>query len=50
MDHVGGSHRVPEEVQHIKLETLIPPYHTAMDGDTAGVYGLADVASLRDIE
>ena len=24
--------------------------HTALDGDTAGVYGLADVASLRDIE
>ena len=26
MDHVRGSHRVPEEVQHIKLETLIPPW------------------------
>ena len=24
--------------------------HTALDGDTAGVYELADVASLRDIE
>ena len=46
MDHVRGSHKVPEEVQHIKLETLIPPWN----GDTAGVHGLADVASLRDIE
>ena len=26
MDHVRGSHRVPEEVQNIKLETLIPPW------------------------
>ena len=26
MDHVRGSHRVPEEVQHIKLETLILPW------------------------
>ena len=26
MDHVRGSHKVPEEVQHIKLETLIPPW------------------------
>ena len=25
-------------------------HHTALDGDTTGVYGLADVASLRDIE
>ena len=25
MDHVWGSHKVPEEVQRIKLETLIPP-------------------------
>ena len=24
--------------------------HTSLDGDTAGVHGLADVASLRDIE
>ena len=26
MDHVRGSQRVPEEVQNIKLETLIPPW------------------------
>ena len=26
MDHVRGAHRVPEEVQHIKLETLFPPW------------------------
>ena len=26
MDHVRGSHKVSEEVQHIKLETLIPPW------------------------
>ena len=24
--------------------------HTSLDSDTAGVHGLADVASLRDIE
>ena len=26
MDHVRGAHRVPEEIQNIKLETLIPPW------------------------
>ena len=26
MDHVRGAHKVPEEVQHIKLETLFPPW------------------------
>ena len=26
MDYVCGAHRVPEEVQNIKLETLIPPW------------------------
>ena len=26
MDHVRGAHKVPEEVQNIKLETLIPPW------------------------
>ena len=26
MDHMRGAHRVPEEVQNIKLETLIPPW------------------------
>ena len=26
MDHVRGSHKMPEEVKHIKLETLIPPW------------------------
>ena len=26
MDHVRGSHKLSEEVQHIKLETLIPPW------------------------
>ena len=26
MDHVHGAHKVPEEVQHIKLETLFPPW------------------------
>ena len=26
MDHVCGAHKVPEEVQHIKLETLFPPW------------------------
>ena len=26
MDHVRGSHKVPEEVQHVKLESLIPPW------------------------
>ena len=46
MDHVCGAHRVPEEVQNIKLETLIPP----LDSDAAGVYGLTVVPSLRDIK
>ena len=26
MDHVRGAHKVPEEVLHIKLETLFPPW------------------------
>ena len=26
MDHVRGAHKVPEEVQHIRLETLFPPW------------------------
>ena len=26
MDHVHGAHKVPEEVQHIKLETRFPPW------------------------
>ena len=26
MDHVRGAHRVPEEIQHIKLEMLFPPW------------------------
>ena len=26
MDHIRGAHKVPEEVQNIKLETLIPPW------------------------
>ena len=42
MDHVQGSHKVPEEVQHINLETLIPPWTVTRQ--------VADVASLRDIE
>ena len=29
MDHVRGAHKVPEEVQNIKLETLIPPWTVA---------------------
>ena len=46
MDRVRGAHRVPEEVQNIKLETLIPPWTV-----TRQVYtDIADVASLRDLE
>ena len=26
MDHVRGAHKVPEEVQYIRLETLFPPW------------------------
>ena len=46
MDHVRGDHKVSEEVQHIKLETLF----SALDSDTSGVHRLADVASLRDLK
>ena len=42
---VRGSHKVPEHVTH-----QVRNAHTSLDSDTAGVHGLADVASLRDIE
>ena len=40
MDHVRRAHKVPEEVQYIRLEMLFPP----------GVYRLADVATLQYLQ
>ena len=46
MDHVRGSHRVPEEVQNIKLETLIPPWtatrHVYTDSLTSRHSGISN--------
>ena len=54
MDHVRGSHRVPEEVQHIKLETLIPPWTVTrqvyMDSLTGSHSGISnDILLFSDI-
>ena len=54
MDHVRGSHRVPEEVQHIKLETLIPPWTVTrqvyMDSLTSRHSGISnDILLFSDI-
>ena len=54
MDHVHGAHQVPEEAQHIKLETLFPPWtvtrqvHT--DSLTSRHFGISnDVLLFSDI-
>ena len=54
MDHVCGSHRVPEEVQHIKLEMLIPPWTVTrqvyMDSLTSRHSGISnDILLFSDI-
>ena len=54
MDHVRGSHRVPEEVQNIKLETLIPPWTVTrqvyMDSLTSRHSGISnDILQFSDI-
>ena len=54
MDHVRGSHKVPEEVQHIKLEMLIPPWTVTrqlyMDSLTSRHSGISnDILLLSDI-
>ena len=54
MDHVRGSHKVPEEVQHIKLETLIPPWTVTrqvyMDSLTSRHSGISnDILLFSDI-
>ena len=54
MDHVRGSHRVPEEVQHIKLEMLIPPWTVTrqvyMDSLTSRHSGISnDILLFSDI-
>ena len=54
MDHVHGSHKVPEEVQHIKLETLIPPWTVTrqvyMDSLTSRHSGISnDILLFSDI-
>ena len=52
--HVRGSHRVPEEVQHIKLEMLIPPWTVTrqvyMDSLTSRHSGISnDILLFSDI-
>ena len=54
MDHVRGSHRVPEEVQNIKLETLIAPWTVTrqvyMDSLTSHHSGISnDILLFSDI-
>ena len=54
MDHVRGGHKVPEEVQHIKLETLFPPWTVArqvyMDSPTSRHSGNSnDILLFSDI-
>ena len=54
MDHVRGSHRVPEEVHHIKLEVLIPPWTVTqkvyMDSLTPRHSGISnDILLFSDI-
>ena len=54
MDHVRGSHKVPEVVQHIKLEMLIPPWMVTrqvyMDSLTSRHSGISnDILLFSDI-
>ena len=54
MDHVRGAHRVPEEVQNIKLETLISPWTVTrkvyMESLTSHHSGISnDILLLSDI-
>ena len=54
MDHVRGAHKVPEEVQHIKLETLFPPWTVTrqvyMDSMTSRHSGISnDILLFSDI-
>ena len=54
MDHVRGAHRVPEEIQNIKLETLIPPWTVTrqvyMDSMTSRHSGISnDILLFSDI-
>ena len=45
-DHVRYAHRVPEEVQNVRLEKIIPPWTVTWKV----LYGVADIPSLRNIE
>ena len=54
MDHVRGAHKVPEEVLHIKLETLFPPWTVTRqvytDSLTSRHSGISnDILLFRDI-
>ena len=54
MDHVRGAHKVPEEVQNIKLEMLIPPwtvtrkvYTESLTSDHSGTFYCSVISACR---